>query len=171
MKIQKKYKIELVTSTDETRYPLAYVHIDEKTNSLVATNGRMLAKVPVIIEENDEIGTASISKLVLADARSAAPKHDSDFTLGLRKVFEICDGRTYPRPIESEVGTYPNYMQIIPKSPKIHHEVTLNPQMLLALAKALGDDKSITLKFEKNPLNAIIAENGEAYGLLMPMKK
>ncbi len=168
MKINKKYQIEKAASTDETRHPLMNVHIAEDGKHLVATTGRMLAIVPVEMEPNDERGNGAIMPTALIAARKTTKKNDSACRLALNGSFQLSDGVTLPRP--ENPGVFPQYAQVIPKDPVIKHTVTLNPELLLSLAKALGDSRSITLEFQEDELSAIIARNGEAYGLLMPMK-
>ncbi len=173
MKLDKKYMIEKATSTDETRYALTFVHIDEKAKRLIATTSRILASVPVEIEKDDDVGNLSLTKDILLEARKVS-KNESEVNITLNGKFELNNGTRYPRPVESEVGRFPDYEQIIPKQPIIKHSVTLNPALLLDLAKAIGVGKGegVTLEFQDASGDpAVIVRNGEAFGLIMPMKK
>ena len=78
MKLEKKYKIEKATSDDFTRETLNQIAL--QGNRLIATNGRIVAVVPVDREEKDE--DALIPRLALMAARKNTTKED-------RKGFKI----------------------------------------------------------------------------------
>lgn len=171
MKLNTKYQIEKATSQDETRPSLTYVHISEDKKSLVATTGRILAIVPVELDETDDRGSATIPPNVIQAARKLA-KRDAKSDIGLNDSFQLLNGTTMARPNSSEAGNYPRYDMLISKDPEIKHTVTFNPQLLLDLAKALGSPELVTLEIQDTiGEKAIIVRNNEAYGLIMPMKK
>jgi len=165
MRLEHKYLIEKAASKDPIRRALQNVFITEDKKHLVATNGSALAKVPVELDASDDRGNGLIPASVLTDARKKT-KHRMHTELSLNGAFIHNDGVSIPRDAE---GTFPQYEHIFPKDPVIKHTVTLNPELLLDLAKALGNSKSITLEFQEVG-DAIIARNGLAVGLLMPRK-
>lgn len=170
MKLNKKYQIEKAVSTDPGSFSLAYVHISEDKKFLVATTGKILAKVPVMCDETDDRGSAAIPPKVLEKARKLRKHGYSEIKLSGH--FEHVDGSTDSRPSSEDAGYFPKYDMIIPKNAAIKHRVTFNPELLVALCKAIGVEKGngVTLEFQDCPGEpAIIVRNGEGYGLLMPM--
>jgi DNA polymerase III sliding clamp (beta) subunit (PCNA family) len=166
MNLDNKYQIEKACSTDPTRYVLQNVYITEDKKHLIATTGRILAKVPVTIEETDDRGNGLIPGNVIADARKKNKRGPT--LLNLNGSFQHLDGVSVPRTAE---GPFPRTDQVIPKNPVIKHTVTLNPELLLNLAKALGDKERVTLEFQDQSGDpAIIVRNGDAYGLIMPLR-
>lgn len=171
MKLNKKYQIEKAASSDPTWFVITNIHIAEDRKHLVATDGRMLAIVPVELDKKDDRGSGAIAPSVIIDARKKARRSD-DLFISMNGTFQHVDGMTAPRISAEDAGVYPNYLQLIPKDPAIKNKVTLNPEMLLSLARALGDSKSITLEFQDvSGHPAIIARNGDAIGLLMPLSE
>ena len=69
MKIERKYKIENCVSRDESRPNLQNIYVSRR--HAMATNGRYLGIVPVVLQENDEIGIVSPEALKLARKVSA----------------------------------------------------------------------------------------------------
>lgn len=167
MILDHKYQIEKAASTDRSRYVLQNVYITEDKKHLVATTGVILAKVPVELGPTDDRGNGLIPADIIADARKRTKRRPKT-ELGLNGCFVHGDGTSVPRTAE---GTFPKYENVIPKDAAIKNTVTLNPELLLALAKALGNSKSVTLEFQDQSGElAIIARNGDAFGLIMPTK-
>lgn len=170
MRIKNKYQIEKAAATDPTRYVLTFVHIAEDGKHLIATNGRILAMVPVEIEKSDDRGSAAIPGSVLVDARKKAKRAPESF-VGLNGEFVHADSVRVPRPAAADVGAYVNYGKVIPKDPVIKHTVSLNPELLLELAKAIGGQKEVTLEFQDGGGHpAIIVRSADAFGLIMPVQ-
>ena len=70
MEIQRKYKLEKAVSTDDNRPTLTNISITRQ--HAVATNGSILAIVPVKFEKDDTPGW--LSPVALKLARKVAPK-------------------------------------------------------------------------------------------------
>lgn len=171
MKLEKRYQIEKAVSNNQTRFSQTYVHIDKESSSLVATTGYILAKVPVQFDESDETGSGAIHPKPLVAARKKAGRLFS-LTLGLNGTFQHADGSTEPRPTADDAGHFPQWQAIVPKAPKIKHTVSVNPEFLLDLAKAIGWERGdgITLEFQEDKDSAVIVKCGAGYGLIMPMR-
>lgn len=194
MKIDKKYKLEAAASKDSMRLALNHIAIarsvDDKTDVAVATDGKMLAVVPIEMEEGDSSG-GLISKEALKRARQfqknppqcSGPRRRhgrrvsaGDPIPGSLKMtaasVEFPDRATLPR---DRNARYPKWQDVMPKpdSP-ITFEVGLNPFLLQRLAQALGRDEkngAVILRFKTaNEPILVEVENQPAIGVLMPVK-
>ncbi len=168
MIINSKYKIEKAVSKDETRDSLSqptFERTGKTTGVLVATDGRILAKVPVKVAPTDVEGYVPIEAIQLTRKNT----HYAPLTLdkGGAHIQQRNGAKTTYLRME---GTFPNWKQLRPTAKKVT-TITFSPKRLLDLARALGveNDGSLTLKIRK-PGDAIEVINGDADGLLMPMK-
>ncbi len=171
MKIDKKYKIQKSCSTDETRFSIQnpYLERDGKGKGiLIATDGRMLAKVPVDLDKTDRKGYVPLGALVELQSDKTGQT-----TLNVNGSAEIVrpDGTKITFKRDKEYN-FPNWRQLKPNG-EIKAEITFSPARLLDLARALGvaNGEPVTLKI-RGELDPIEVEGiGEADGLLMPMQK
>lgn len=171
MKLNKKYKIEKAVSTDTTQYVLNNPHL-ERTGTgkgvLIATDGRRLAVVPVELDVADRTGSVPLDAI----KELVKDKYGRSVLIVNGKAELIRnDGSKaeYPR----AEGTFPDWKRVIPTG-KVDFEVTFNPQMLLDIARAIGVGKGegVTLRLRKDGLQPIeVTHDGEAHGVIMPMKK
>ena len=174
MQIDTKYQLEKVVSTDGLRKPLQNILISRDKNKkpiAIATNGRVLAMVPVTLEETDQTGLISPEALKASRKNKANPGQ-----MIANGDIDLLDGRRLPRPTEDEVGNYPNWRQVVDGAPtEWKFQVSFNAAYLLSLAQALGCPKEalVTLSF-KDELSPIVVHrnnSGEGeYGLLMPAR-
>lgn len=178
MKIDNALKPELVCSKDATRPILQQAYL--KGDRLVATNGRSLAVIPVEREDGDTDGF--ISPAALKAARKLAKRRDA-VSIKANGCLALADGTQLPR---TEPGQFPNYEQVIPKTPEESHKITLalDAKMLLDLAQALGSDKVklcitggdtvqpiLVSPLEQNRFGAALGKAKEgAFGVLMPIR-
>lgn len=172
MKINKKFKIEKVTRSDDTRFILRGVLI--KDGKAAATDGRALAVVPIRTdEEGDSIGKDGV--LIPVEALKEARKIDRKeeySSISINGNLSLADGRTF-KEIE---GKYPNIEQVIPKKDrKGDRKIVLDPELLLKIAQAIGFDKGngIVLSIPENtgqPIRITNPKEPEALGVLMPMR-
>lgn len=191
MKFHKSVKIELAASTVATRRVITepYLEIDKHdqgevaTGRLIATNGRILAAVPVEIDEHDVAG--HVSGVALKAARKLAGKH-SKAVISLKGKAELPNGVTMPRggACEEHPGTYPNWKQCVPSGDLHTFKISLNVKLLWELTQAIGSEGPVVLSFNPNGLG----EEGKKYsdcvlvamigpgeptggkGVLMPMR-
>ncbi len=137
----------------------------------VATNGRALVIAPVEISagENDE---GLISPEALKAARKNKPLEG---ILMVNGKLELPCSTAYPRPVEggeSGCGFYVKWEQVVPEpSSPVDFTVSLNPQLLLDLAQAIGcaKDGCVTLEFRQGMNPFRVTQNRlKAVGYMMP---
>ena len=163
---------------------------------LVATDGRMLASVPVYgpdgTTELDPVETAGLDVGLPVDVLRAATKGSA------KRCARVCvngtaevDGVCYPTIDDREVGEFPDYSAVLrttpePLTPKdrtnAKHKVrlALNPTLLADLAAALGASDGVVLTFEREvdgrvssmlrvePCDSCNAPAG-TFGVIMPI--
>lgn len=138
MKLHKSCKIESITSHDETRYAIceSYLSIKDGAATLVATNGKAMAMLPVLLDEGDVSGYVSENALKLARKQDKR----SDFaTVYLNGVAKLSDGSTMPREGTAKDATFPKWEQVFPKDESLHTQtIALDAKLLWELAQAMG---------------------------------
>lgn len=172
MLIEKQYKIEESASTDSCRPSINHVKIDEFNGKpvAVATNGRILACVPVEATPQ-EYGLLGISALKLARQTS---KGKDALEITLNGTQDLANGVKLPRP----EGEYPNWKQVLPAADRpVAFRCCFDPFLLASLCKSLGIDKnkSVTLEFAPDmegghPDSIVVKGAGGTFGVLMPMR-
>ena len=168
MQIEKKYKLEKAVSTDENREAL--VNISVTRRHAIACDGKILAIVPVQVEEGDEVGWLTPDALKLA--RKAGPRGFDTIRIGLNGTQELQDGSTIKRPSYKEIKP-PKMLQILLHAHRGRTlRIGINAGMLKDLADALGTEEVI-LEFS-TPEEAILVrplhhEEG-VRGVLMPVR-
>ncbi|MFH1997369.1 MAG: hypothetical protein ABII94_01600 [Patescibacteria group bacterium] len=150
MKIESKYKLDKITANDSSRPAMNHVFIED--NIAVATNGHVLAIVPVEIEEGDTGGILSKDSFVAA--RKLAKKNN-DLQIKLNGTEELIDGTQRPR-LDLK---YPDYkLAIQDYSGEETRKICLNAKYLYELSQALGTDL-ITLEITESNTRTIIIHN------------
>lgn len=168
MKFAKIAHIEKAVEKNNFRPALGNVLLDcdEEQPQLVATDGCILAVVPVDATK-DEAGL--ISPDVLKEARKAAPKKAEQAEITCNGTLSLPDGRVYPRP-DLEGLKFPTWRAVLPKNDGHTFTIGLNAELLQRLADALGNDV-VTLTFNLDaPLGAIAVKGKEGYGAIMPVR-
>jgi hypothetical protein len=176
MKIHKDCKIELAASKDASRYSITEPYLDMiKEPVMVATNGAIIAVVPVETEEGDASG------FVTAEALKAERK--AKLGMICNGELKVAAGPTFPRP---DLGQYPNWRQVIPaKDRESTFKVGLNVKMLWELCQAIGCETA-QLEFANAEDGIIVkptsvgdrntmhpskpAANPDSYGVIMPTR-
>lgn len=184
MKFPKKYQLEQVCSRDPHRMAINTIYLHKEIDTLVATNGRIMAMVPCKTEPGES--SVSIPWDVIADHRKARPGVKND-TLELTCHSDVIEyetkvgkGRVKPDP-----NKYPNYSNVWPDYSKDVwvHKVMLDPELLMRLAKGLGTPNEVTLHlpvaFFKDKGKAddpagqpilVMGKDPNEQGILMPKK-
>lgn len=199
MKLSKSVKIELAASTDDTRHVLKEPYLDirqegeVRVGKLVATDGRIIAIVPVELDEHDSEGWVSAD--VLKTARKEAPKSGMDRD----KAIVTCNGKaelpsgiTMPRSSIDMMETnseglaanvYPNWREVTTvltdeatqAADGTCVDVAIDVSLLWKLAQAMGTEK-VRLRVPAGGTGAIAAwaanmagSNG-ATGVIMPLR-
>lgn len=175
MKFNPNSIIEGCVSTDATRCAINNVHLDTKDEGapkLIATNGRMLACVPVEIEAHDVAG--AISPEAIKASRKLARK-GNEATIEANGALALANGQSFRRPNKPDdvdFHAYPNWRQIMIE-PGTAFKVSLDAELLLKLAKALSanGETIVTLSFDA-PCSPIHVKGGilNGVGILMPCR-
>ena len=168
MKIDKKYRLEKAVSTDESRTNLTNISITRR--HAIACDGRMIAIVPVEVDEGDEAGWLSPDALKLA--RRVNPKGLDTIRIILNGTQELPDGSTIKRPSFDEVHP-PKMLQILLHANRGRtFRIGINASMLKSLSEAIGSEE-VVLEFG-SPTETILVrpvhhEDGVC-GVLMPVR-
>ena len=180
MKIHPKIKIESACepkngTRDVLRNPYLEVDADGKRANLVATNGKILAVIPVEPEPGDTSGHVPVD--ALKTARKGAK---GDVSIGCNGAVELPGGLSIPRPDE---GEFPKWRQVLPdpcRSLKV--TIALDIVMLKNLADAMGTvglileiadaDQPVMVRPTETGdyVNLNRPANPDAYGVIMPMR-
>lgn len=174
MKISKLHKLESACSKDETRPTITQPFV--QGGRAIATDGRILASVPIETTEGEEVEDKRIPIDALKAARKATLKMHSNATLTLgEKACTLPNGAVYPvlHP-EQEGSRIPRVAEIV--SAKLTKEdaafyVALDISLLERLSEAIGCEK-VTLYFKDNQsiITVLPSDANGAFGLLMPMR-
>ncbi len=168
MKFAKIAHIEKAVEKNNFRPALVNVFLDcdEEQAKLVATDGHILAVIPVEATK-EEAGL--ISPDVLKEARKAAPKKSDQAEVTCNGTLSLPDGRVYPRP-ELQGLKFPTWRAVLPKNDGHTFTIGLNAALLQRLADALGNDVvALTFNFDA-PLGAIAVKGKEGHGVIMPVR-
>ena len=182
MKLHKDCKPELAASKDKTRHVIAetYLDIADGKGTLVSTDGRILAAVPVALDAADVAGY--VSHACLKAARKTAPRGD-EAHVTLNGIATFHDGSTLPRTVDNADSKFPNWRQVVPapyETPAI--VIRLDALRLWQLAQAMGTQAvCITVQAPDKPFQVTPQHGGkyntdcaapvcmEARGVIMPI--
>lgn len=179
MKIHKNCKVELAASQDASRTAIAepYLDIKDGKGQLIATDGKIMAIIPVPVNETDVAGY--LSGDVLKMARKLT-KRDNETEISANGS-AVMTGATMPREGVAKDRNYPNWRQVIPASDKEHtYRIGIDAKRLWLLAQAMGTQQVI-LKikapdavFMVEPFGTKFCDvrpvNMDARGIIMPVK-
>ncbi|MCX6138924.1 MAG: hypothetical protein NTV54_15710 [Ignavibacteriales bacterium] len=166
MQIDRKYKIEKCVATDATRANMTNIFVTKR--HAMATNGHMLAIVPVTSESEDTKGW--LTPAALTQARKVTPKSAGDVVISLNGAQVLIDGTSLVRPTEE---TPPKIVHLLRQAHRDRKfKIGLDAAKLKALADALGSDELI-LDFGSQKAAVLVTPlNSETgtMGLLMPLR-
>ena len=166
MQIDRKYKIEKAVSTDSMRENLQNVFVSR--HHAMATDGKILAIVPVQTDKEDESGW--ITPDALKHARKVSGKGLESVTIGLNGAQILPDGTVMTRPDEHKP---PRISHLLRKAHQnSSYRIGINAACLKDLGDALGTEE-LVLEFGQ-PTEAILIrpvhhEEGTV-GLIMPIR-
>lgn len=183
MKLHKACKVELATHDDACRLVLTEAYLDishrhkladgtdgliihqsdtihssdcPREGRVVSCDGRILAVVPVELNEHDRAGW--ISEEVLRAARKDRRTDEPEIILNGKA--ELANGTTMNRSdaiVDPSGSVYPNWRQIVPEFEKGKStSVSFDVELLWKLTQALGV-KAVTLTFD-DPTSAILVK-------------
>lgn len=158
MRIEKKYKLEKVVSKDRPSLSI----IKRIGDRLLATNGHVLASVPIEVEEADTADGVSPEALIAARKAS----HTFDAPLALGETQAIPGGQTFPKVDASSFPDVERVTKTARESYKIIR-VGINAKSLHALADALGDE-IVELEISSPSEPIFVRPIGDAFGVIMP---
>ena len=168
MEMNRDYKPELIFDKDRKMEPYLDIEVDaegKRTGRIMATDGKRMMVIPVELDDADVSGQIPVA---VFKAARAVNKTWSAVTIYCdATAFKLRDGTTMPR---HEGGKSLQWRQVIPTYPGTH-EVKLNPELLLSLAKAMGSPEEITIRVteKKNMLLLVGKEAGVEHAVLMGM--
>lgn len=166
MQIERRFKIEKAVSTDPTRENLQNVFISRR--HAMATDGKILAIVPVTCEKDDEAGSLTPEALKLA--RKVSGKGLDSVCIGLNGAQILPDGTVMQRPSDHKP---PRIFHLLRKAYQgKYYRIGINAGYLKDLADALGSEE-LVLECG-NPTEAVMVhplkqEEG-CVGLIMPIR-
>jgi DNA polymerase III sliding clamp (beta) subunit (PCNA family) len=180
MKIDRNYQLDKATSKDELRVSLQHILLEKEY--AVATDGRILAKVPI---ENHELRGLLNSKAI-STARKMQKTADLDIRLinntasiikmdknGAHDASETVELKRYRADEDGTEPMYPNWKSVVPKHER-PHRFGFEVQYLIDLAQAIGADKVVFEVDVANNTRAIIVKpwdvSNKARGLIMPLR-
>lgn len=182
MRISKRFQIEkAVADANDVRAPIREVYLDMETASrprLVATNGRIMAIVPVETEDGDSEG------FIKPEAFSTGRKGTSGRmdTYGLSanreiRVQTVKGTSIFPRTAhgEGEIN-FPRWRRIAEKSvndkKQKYYSVTLDAELLYRLSQAIGSDE-VHLMIPEDGQEVILVRSNrcDAYGFICPIMR
>jgi len=181
MIIDKDCKIDLVSSNDETRYLMVNPWL--KNGHVYATDGRVMAKIKVEIEDEETEG-AIPCEAFKAFRRANTGRKTAIIILNDKEVSVIGNGvkQSFNREYSAETN-FPNCDQVIPPPDREGTiKLKINSDQLCRVAEALGAGGKlqagcVTLEFKPNgdgnvadPIVVTLADVEDRIGVMMPMR-
>jgi len=183
VKVDKRYKIHEASTKEAGRYAMHNVSLEipregdptldgaERPGILAATNGRILAVLPVDLDETDTPGLVPREAFELA-CKTPSKGHTVKAP-GIASV-EVNGGvvvRSVPGRFEGldrvdDCGEFPQWRAVLPPDEGIR--IAFNPQLFFQLLKAIGADKAasvtLTLSAEGTGSSPIRVQGRELIG-------
>lgn len=171
MKIQTKFRPELVASKDSKRMAISEPYLCEHEGKpvLVATDGKRLCIFPVEKSDGDTNGAVSGEALKIARSKRMDKRQSFIEVQTTEKTHVLENGWILPR----ENGyVFPNWKTVLPEKP-ITRKVCLNAKLLWEMCQAMGCD-CIVIELSESDTDPIRvrpqgAASGER-GVLMPLR-
>ena len=149
-----------------TRAALAGVYLDVEKKTLSASNGKILAVIPVKVSEDDSSGFITPDQL--KRGRKGTTRANPMSTLRANGDIKYSDGSTSPR---EDLGTFPDLSVVTPNKEDETISIILDAGLLKQLADAVSDTKmghGVKLHI-KNASAPIRVEGTLGNGVIMPM--
>ena len=175
-------KIEAVCGTDARRGAIQQPWLDVDNKRMIATNGHVLAVLPVLPCVDDVTGTVPVDAIKAARAKGAECGGDSgECYLSANSDVSTANGARFQRPDE----TFVDYEKVIPKKPQNDPDIILDAALLKRLSDALhnrkgGKDCRLAFWFSKTDRGAVDSggsvrvqppHDDERVGVIMPCRK
>lgn len=174
MKIAKIHKLEAAVSKDETRPGITQPYI--RDGRCIATDGRMLASIPIETEEGEEVEGKKIPLDAIKAARKASGKLWPDMPFTFTETHcSILGGASFPlHHVDVQAPRVAEIVSFKLEKEEANFSVTLDVDLLKRLSEALGSE-SVTLNFKSDKDVITVFPSGDrsrdnkAFGLLMPI--
>lgn len=164
-------EIERAAADGDIRAYLNHVHLNVEQKHVVATDGHILAVVPVEVDEEDTTGPISID--AIKHARKGPKKSDATIIANGEQRIPLM-GMTLARPND---GTFPDYNMCLGRVSKSGLSLSFDAGLLFELARALNrrDSKNLGVRLDlpshcSGGIAVTPADGPEgAHGVIMPM--
>jgi hypothetical protein len=164
--------IHLVCADDGARPHLSLPYLDAPRGVIVATNGHALAVVKTVTSEGDASGYLPVAAIKEAQ-RARGDLRGELHANGSVKV--AATDTEHKRP---ELGRFPEWERVVPTGRTAAVRIGLDPRLLLALAKAIGSERCISVTIYANhegkpdPSGVMRVDSGtdDSYGVIMPCR-
>lgn len=180
MRISRQFKPEIVASTDDSRGSICQPQL--VGNNVVATNGRILAVIPVEREITDTDGPIPSKAFRMARANGGdgrmvtMPLHKA--SVSFKRDGEITVLK------RQDKGRFPDYQNVIPPVSRKEIHFAMDYRLLAELGDALGTRGPVILSLGLNQngllashdpivvrsIESGIGRGNDAMGVLMPMR-
>lgn len=173
-------KIELAAGKSDVRAYLNAPYLDVDNAKLVATDGHILAVLPVELDDGDTSGPVPIEAMKVARQRVNLRDENgakTDPCIKCNTAAEVNSGASFP---QGDMETkYPDYERVMAKRPQVDPDITFDAKLLINLVDALsdrGEGSIVSLWFAKDPDGSInpnagirveVAEHPDRIGTLM----
>ena len=155
MRFDRKYKPEICSSKDATRWSLSDLQLDADARRIVATDGHRLIAIPVEVPDGVRSGKVSAAALVEARGKARAADVASGYTKRLAAARKL-GGRELPTPTPAELApetitprdNFPPWRQVVPARSAVKGHLCFNPTYLIELAKAIGSPDYVCLAWD-----------------------
>lgn len=166
-------EIELAAGTEQSRYTLQAVKLDVANKRMLATDGHILAIVPVEVSETDHDGLLTVDSIKQARKLHKSAKGISEMSVNGK--FTVKTGAQSAE-FDLTTGQFPNVDAVVRKC-EGPPTITFNVDLLLRLAKAVAEKKydgtRVVSLWIKGANDSIIVKGeigNEAVGVLMPCR-
>lgn len=178
MRIDKLFQVEKASAKEPGRYAMNSVKFERDCAAmngpaLIATDGRVLAMVPVAADDADADGL--IPREAFSEARRGAFKRSPDVEIVANGSVKFM-GKLGPMELQRADAEFPRYGDLAAKALKQTPAIVvgLNPAFLLALAQAIGIDErnpavSLAITSADKPIIVRVVRTGaQGVGIIMP---
>lgn len=166
-------KVESACSIEESRYTLQAVKLDVEKKRMLATDGHILAVVPVEVSPEDHTGLISLDTMkALRDMQRSAKSVSVEVKVNSHITAEWQGQKIEHYPV---TGQFPNCDAVIPKV-EPQSTINLDIDLLMRLADAIkprdtGKYKKARILrlhiIDKQSLVLVKANDTEAYGVIV----
>ena len=164
--------IEKAAGVKDVRHYLTQPYLDVERGAILATNGQILAVVPVDLDEDDTSGHVSIDAIKAARKQAPGSRADKVLSIKANGGLLLQDGQSYPR---GDLGKYPDIDRVIPDKDKAEHVFSIDATLLKNLAEAICEPGNSQVTLYLNDSNGGIyvepnQDDSKAHGVIMPCR-